>query len=211
MIAYSTLNLDGFYEPEHLKRILLYMGTLETLLTSFEPAFIYRKNINPSMDRACIANGFGDCLEVIFSPHGTIIQGFAHESPVSPYSRDDHSVWPGIYTSTPKVLLDLLTSKDDVTFCIWREPSDPSWRTGDLHFPNDVDDGSSELLAWILPTADDFLEWEAYVHESDIDPALVRKVYAGHSLDDQDLKLIVSDGRIDKVRDELRTLGMYHS
>lgn len=151
--------LDILPAPENLKKLMKILASLNIVLCpedwlryhSFDS--IFDKNVS----LASIDNGSGDNLFIIFTPQGTIIKGFDHESEVSPYARDEHEVWPGIYEEVPTSLLSLLEdeaiAKDDVTFCFWRENNDLTWQKGKVEIPAEVEDGSDFLLGTIFRTS----------------------------------------------------------
>jgi hypothetical protein len=103
-------------------------------------------------------NGGGDDLVVIFKNNSILIKGFDHESRVSPYSRDEYGVWPGMYDGAPKYLLDALgdesIEKDHVTFCYWRESETGEWQQGPVTFTDGENDGSDWLISSITDLTD---------------------------------------------------------
>ncbi|MGY8767800.1 MAG: hypothetical protein ACKVH8_05115 [Pirellulales bacterium] len=112
---------------------------------------------------ATYETGGGDDMVVIFKGNSVIIKGFDHESDVSPYGREDHSPWPGMYEGAPKSLLKELADeafqKEDVTFCFWRETEQGDWQQGPVVFENDEDDGSNGLLETLLQSPEEYIEW----------------------------------------------------
>lgn len=112
-------------------------------------------------------NGGGNDLVIIIHQGYILIKGFDHESDVSPHSRDDYSIWPGMYEGAPTKLLSILDNeafeKDHVTFCIWRGPSDKSWKQGPVIFNNNEDDGSY-LLSMIMVSPEEFIDWGKYYY-----------------------------------------------
>ncbi|WP_419175930.1 hypothetical protein [Desulfosediminicola sp.] len=130
-------------------------------------------------------NGSGDNFVVVFAGNSAVIKGFDHESQVSPYARDDHAIWPGIYDSLPDTLFQQLKKADptyqDVTFCFWKTEADQSWQQGPVIFANGINNGSKWLLDEIPVTPEEYIKWARDYYEDDfdtIDESLVHKIYA---------------------------------
>lgn len=158
-----------FLQPEVLKQRMLVLSALDILICQEE--WLRRYQFDPQWDEsttfASINNGAGDDLYILFTPEGVIVKGFDHESEMSPHAREEYEVWPGIYEQVPLALLhrldDEALTKEDVTFCLWRVPTDHVWKTGDIHNPQGLDDGSDFLLGMIYDRPEDYVEWtEAY-------------------------------------------------
>lgn len=122
----------------------------------------YTQDWRPGVDLATFSNGGGDDMFILSCPEGVIVKGFDHESDVSPYNRDDHSPWPGIYDGAPLELLRLLDDpeigKDDITFLHWLPEGQTKWCRGTVQFPNGEDDGSGWLLTLLPISAQDYIE-----------------------------------------------------
>lgn len=121
----------------------------------------YTSDWQPGVDLVTFSNGGGDDMFILSSQDGVIVKGFYHESDVSPYARDDHSPWPGIYDGAPPELLKLLDDpaicKEDITFLHWLPAGQAEWRRGSVAFPNNEDDGSGWLLGLLPTTADEYI------------------------------------------------------
>ncbi|WP_255374236.1 hypothetical protein [Cohnella sp. OV330] len=102
--------LERLPNPVILKKLVKIQASLNIILCRDEwlryHSFVQDWAEGVSM--AKIDNGAGDHLIILFSPEGTIIKGFDHESELSPYAQDEHQVWQGIYDEVPKELLSLL-------------------------------------------------------------------------------------------------------
>lgn len=204
--------IDTLPEPENLKKLLKILSSLNIVLCPEEwlryHSFISEFDKNVSL--ASIDNGSGDHLFIIFSPQGTIIKGFDHESEVSPYARDEHEVWPGIYEEVPTSLLSLLEdeaiTKEDVTFCFWRENNDLRWQKGKVEIPAGVEDGSDFLLGTIFRTAEDFVEFAEGYFELTLPLEVVAQVYEGAAITKEMIKALYPDGDIEKILRDLAEL-----
>lgn len=204
--------IDTLPEPENLKKLLKILSSLNIVLCPEEwlryHSFISEFDKNVSL--ASIDNGSGDNLFIIFAPQGTIIKGFDHESEVSPYARDEHEVWPGIYKEVPTSLLSLLKdeaiTKEDVTFCFWRENNDLRWQKGNVEIPAGVEDGSDFLLGTIFRTAEDFVEFAEGYFELTLPLEVVAQVYEGAAITKEMIKALYPDGDIEKILRDLAEL-----
>jgi len=67
-------------------------------------------------------NGSGDELYILFNSSGAILKGFDHESFMSPWARDDQSLWPSIFDGVPAVFEQFLKEPffdiPNTTFCV---------------------------------------------------------------------------------------------
>ncbi len=160
---------------------------------------------------AKIRNGVGDHLIMLFSSDGCIIKGFDHESQLSPYAQDEHKVWPGIYDNVPNELLSLLEhegiEKEDVTFCIWRKNSDPTWQKGKVKLPNGADDGSSFLLGTIYQTPEDFVQFAEDYFELELPIEVVEQIYEGIPVTVEMIQRLNPECAAEEVYRELESLG----
>jgi hypothetical protein len=141
-----------------LGRICRSLAMLDAILS---PEWDYRYfSFNSKWDEALnermgsMRNGSGDEYFILFSLAGDIMKGFAHESVMSPWTREEGKVWPGLLDSVPAEFSSFLSepafNMKDATFCIWRKLSDSEWKHGPIAFPNGDDpDGSAHLL-WAL-------------------------------------------------------------
>jgi len=146
----------------------------------------YTENFHPGVDLATYDNGGGDDICILSSQDGVIIKGFDHESPVTPYARDDHSPWPGIFDGVPTPLLRLLDDpairKDDITFLHWLPAGAAKWLRGSVSFPDGDDDGAGWLLPLLPLTAQDYIDrardyWEADFEK--VDPSVIQERFGG--------------------------------
>jgi hypothetical protein len=148
----------------------------------------YDRDWSPGVELASMRDGSGDEYSIVFTPEGTYIRGFAHESPMSPY-RDD-GPWPGVVDTVPEPLRHWVTEPafcDEhgmpvVTACLWREPADDGWRTGEVAYPDGTDpDGASELFRLLVApgalAAEAFREFAEDYYGEPLDPVALRHVF----------------------------------
>lgn len=204
--------LDTLPDPITLKKLMKIHASLNIILCpdewlryhSFFPDFYE----NVSM--AKIDNGAGDHLLILFSPQGTILKGFDHESELSPHAQEEYKIWPGIYEGVPKALLALLEDEaiesDDVTFCIWRESSDSTWQKGKVEIPEGATDGSGFLLGTIYQTPEDFVEFAKYYFEITPSIDIVTNIYDGATITAEMIKMLNPEC---DVKQALKELSFY--
>lgn len=183
----STLNLAGLPPPAVLRSSLRSAALLSVVYSQEEHYRCFR--FDPAFDGGVSLgtydNGSGDHMHVVFGGEHVAIKGFDHESPVSPYARDGHSSWPGIFEDFPAeshaLLSDPALMREDVTFCVWWSGSE--WECGALEFLGGEDDGSSFLLPMAMMNAVAFVAWVKDYYECDADPSIVQSVFDGVPLD----------------------------
>ncbi|MNL28009.1 hypothetical protein D3C87_1496380 [compost metagenome] len=206
--------LDNLLEPIKLKKLMKIHALLNMVLCrdewlryhSFFPEW------KDKISMAKIDNGSGDHLFILFAPQGTIIKGFDHESELSPYARDEHEIWPGIYEGVPKELFLLLEDEaiknEDVTFCIWRKNYDLEWQKGEVEIPDGEEDGSDFLLGTIFQTPEDFVEFAKDYF--DLTPSLdiVANIYNGIPISAEMIQMLNPDCDVEDVLQELESLHL---
>ncbi|NHZ89606.1 hypothetical protein F2P45_11350 [Massilia sp. CCM 8733] len=136
-------------------------------------AFWYHENWSDSISMGKYDNGAGDNVVAFFTSDGkALIKGFDHESEVSPHARDEYEIWPGIYDGIPSEFLSLLQDEaaeyEHATFCCWCEDGQ-TWKTGNAHIPDEIDDGAEWLLGVVQMDADEFIEWGKSYYEATFD------------------------------------------
>lgn len=150
---------------------------------------------------ASMNDGSGNHFEVSFSPAGAFIRGFDHESDMSPWVNDDHSVWPGLLDSVPDVFAADLAhpfvagggdfDPPSVTFCMWRTHTDDRWHTGNIAFPpphgTRTDPDGIDMLALLSDGgSDSYIDWAMGYYAalaSRMDRTAVAHIYAHRPLD----------------------------
>lgn len=206
--------LAAMPEPEQLKKLMRILASLNVVLCPEEwlryHSFVPGWAENVSM--AKIDNGSGDHLFILFSPQGTLLKGFDHESELSPHARDEYERVPGIYEGTPNALISLLENdgieSEEVTFCIWRECSDSAWQKGKAENSEGIDDGSDFLLGAIYRTPEDFVEFAKGYFE--ITPALeiVAKIFEEAAITAEMIPLLNPGRDAEEALQELESLGL---
>lgn len=131
---------------------------------------------------ASMRNGSGDEYFILFNSQGAIMKGFAHESPMSPWTTESEQVWPVVLGEVPSEFQEFLTepafSMAETTLCIWRRKVDPSWQVGQIDYPVEDDPDGSEGLLFILdgaPTT--YRDFAEQYYERPVDLSAVIHVY----------------------------------
>ncbi len=199
-------------EPKQLQRICKVLASLDAVLQPQEwlRYHLYYPSWGSEIQVAKIDKGAGDILFCIFSPAGTVIKGFDHESPLSPHAQEEYEVWPGIYDRLPAALSILLDdpafAREDVTFCLWQTPGSKIWERGPVQFPPDGDDGSDFLLGTLFPKATKYSDWAKAYYETDIPLESVQQVYETLTLDEETARTIHPQVDYDAIQGELSSL-----
>lgn len=202
-----------FLQPEVLKQRMLVLSALDILMCQEE--WLRRYQFDPQWDEnttfASVSNGSGDDLYILFTPEGVIVKGFDHESEMSPHAREEYEVWPGIYEQVPLALLhrldDEALTKEDVTFCLWRVPTDHVWKTGDIHNPQGLDDGSDFLLGMIYDHPEDYVEWAEAYYEVKVPLAVVGYTFSNTSMTKEMMMELNPEVDLEMAMKELQAIG----
>lgn len=181
--ALSTRNLMGLPGIDEFKKICQAMAIIEVILIPDDPYLnkyhYYNSKWAPGEEMASMDDGEGDTFFLLFTVHGAIMLGFAHESEMTPYKHG--KLWPGLIEKVPTefqpALQEVAFSPEDLTFCIWRAHSDGTWQRGDIQFPfrdgdktglisrssppgyYDYLDGSGEMLFVFDSKPETYVQW----------------------------------------------------
>ncbi|NRS15587.1 hypothetical protein HP398_03955 [Brevibacillus sp. HB1.4B] len=204
---------NTFLQPEVLKQRMLVLSALDILMCQEE--WLRRYQFAPQWDEntafASINNGAGDDLYILFTPEGVIVKGFDHESEMSPHAREEYEVWPGIYEQVPPALLhrldDEALTKEDVTFCLWRESTDHVWKTGDVHNPQGLDDGSDFLLGMIYDIPEDYVEWAEAYYEVKVSLDVVGYTFSNTTITEEMITELNPEVDLELAIKELQAIG----
>ncbi|MGF9909103.1 hypothetical protein [Brevibacillus porteri] len=202
-----------FLEPDALKQRMLILSALDIVLCQEE--WLRRYQFDPEWDEnttfASVSNGSGDDLFILFTPEGVIVKGFDHESEMSPHAREEYEVWPGTYEQVPPALLhrldDEALTKEEVTFCLWRESTDHVWKTGNVHNPQGLNDGSDFLLGMIYDNPEDYVEWAEDYYEEKVSLDVVGHIFTNTSITKEMIMELNPEGDQEIVIKELQAIG----
>ncbi|WP_338588149.1 hypothetical protein V6669_22465 [Paenibacillus sp. Y5S-9] len=181
----------------------------------------YEDKLQPGLAWGNINNGAGDHLHVLFTNSGTLIKGFDHESPLSPHAREDGEIYPGMYDEVPEALMTVLRDHEetldmeDVTFCLWQEGNDLSWKVGNWiqlamieEDEADARGGAEFLLGYIEKNSEDYVDWaKGYYDLPDLPLEAVVEVYAEKPVTASLIKQLCSERDVAAALDELQQRG----
>lgn len=201
-----------------LKGILISQSALDIIMNKEEDSWLrvssYYKNYIDGVDFGKIYNGAGDHMNILFSRNGVIIKGFDHESILSPYCNEENEIAKGIYDNVPKELMKLLSDEslevDDVTFCLWREKADSTWKKGDVTTPEEYeedDDGEGFLTGYIFEDAKSWVQWAQYYYNKEIPLEYVKVIYENKKITRDVIEKINPERNIYEAIKELEVIG----
>jgi hypothetical protein len=206
--------LETIPDIESLKKLCQSLATLDAIMS---PEWEYRYySFNSKWAEgemmASMRNGSGDDYFILFNSQGAIMKGFAHESPMSPWSSDSDQVWPGVLNEVPSEFAEFLTepafSMSETTFCIWRRILDGSWQTGQIAYPGKEDpDGSEDLLFVLDGDPKTYQEFAQQYYERSIDLRAVRSIYEHHPLTTQIVKRLNPEVELESLSSDLAEIS----
>ncbi|MEK4275655.1 hypothetical protein [Paenibacillus sp. FSL R7-0026] len=181
----------------------------------------YEDKLQPGLAWGNINNGAGDHLHVLFTNSGTLIKGFDHESPLSPHAREDGEIYPGMYDEVPEALMAVLRDHEetldmeDVTFCLWQEGNDLSWKVGNWiqlamteEDKADARGGAEFLLGYIEKNSEDYVDWaKGYYDLQDLPLEAVAEIYEEKPVTASLIKQLCPERDVAAALDELQQRG----
>lgn len=188
----STRDMSHLPDVAAFRRLLQSLAMLDAILMPDWQYRYYSFNAHWSdgEQMGSMRNGCGDSFFAHFSSVGCWLKGFAHEYPMSPYRNRPPRRWLGVLDHVPPEFAGCLSeaafSIQDVTFCIWRRFSDPSWRIGDIEFPLDHPDpdGSAFLLSDLDARPETYRDFSFEYYERELELNAISHVYAHLPLTD---------------------------
>jgi hypothetical protein len=167
-------------------------------------------------------NHSGDFYFIWFVHGGAVLQGFAHESAMSPWSSqrskkpDAGQPYSGLFDGFPKSFdyasylktrAAFCEDEAEVTFCAWCTPKD-EWRIGDVTFPKGADpDGSSDLLFVLDGKPETYAKWAKSYIERSVPLAAIEQVYARAPLTEAMVAAVNREANLGKVMEEAKAIG----
>ena len=211
MAQISTRNLGAIPDINTLQCLCKSLATLETIICRDWQYRYYSYNNAWDKDRQeeffQMRNGSGDEFEILFSPHGAIINGLAHESEmcrwieeeIKPVNLGDKvksffggmrpttgpRIWKGVADNVPPEFREFIFSEPvkslGTTFCIWRKKDDDQWRIGDIQFPDDeYGDGSADLLCMLDNNPATYHQWAIEYYEEQFETRTLNLDFVKH-------------------------------
>ena len=188
----STRDLSQLPDIDRLKALMQSLAMLDAILSLDWANRYYSFDAHWAIGEAMASmrNGSGDELFALFTSTGAIMKGFAHEAPMSPYSKNPPTVWPGVLDGVPTTFADFLNQPafllSDTTFCVWRTYDDTAWQQGDIEFPEGKDpDGSADLLAMLAGDPRTYQAWAEGHYEQPVSLPAVTHIYEHRPLTEE--------------------------
>ncbi len=208
-----------------LRKYLKAMAVLDVVMTPKKQAWLRRVNVS-SIGKAhafVIDNGSGDELVVIFTENGALIKGFDHESEYNQFAADewDDAFFEHTFSGLPEEFAGLLDEdgRDNTTFCMWCMDDSDMWIRNEQEKKDDDDDeddededdddgGKSYLLLYVRKTPEDWCNWAKDYYETEIASDVVKKVYNGDPLTEEDVVKLNPERNAKEVFSELEELPL---
>ncbi|MFE7012119.1 hypothetical protein ACFVAQ_16670 [Streptomyces sp. NPDC057651] len=166
---------------------------------------------------ASMRNGSGDEFSIVFSPAGAYVRGFAHESPMSPYTED--GPWPGVLDEVPDVFRPCVEEPafcdEDgmpvVTACMWRETDHAPWKAGTIDYPDEQPhdpDGAGYLFQLLVDRSPEaFQRWAEDYYELPVALEAVSHVFASRPLSDSVVNALNPEVTVADLAKDLAEIG----
>ena len=135
-----------------------------------------------------IDNGAGDSLSVIFMEKLVLVKGFAHESALNLFAKEqeEQSLVERIYAGLPEKYQNLFSPKEkrETTFFLWYD--------GELHQNSlaENDDGQW-LLSYAFESFEKFWNFAKDYYEQEFSESLLRQLYEEGGLSDKELEELI--------------------
>jgi hypothetical protein len=202
-----TSDLNALPDVTSLKRLMQSLAVLDTIIS---PEWDYRyysfiAQWSAEEEMGSMRNGSGDDLFALFSAHGCLLKGFAHESSKA-------QVDPGfLYSQLPapfsKQVHEPAISPANVTFLYWRGLDDAQWHS--LPIPNltGAGDGSEDLLKLLDGDPASYRAFAAEYYERELPLDAIERIYAHEPLSPSIAELLNSDLDWGELRSEIDEIG----
>lgn len=200
MTKISTRHLTELPDIGTLQRLCKSLATLDAVICREWEYRYYSYNNAWDKDKQeeyfSMRNGSGDEFQILFSRHGSIINGLAHESEMSNWIEKEiqpvtfkeklsklfgqkktiteQQIWKGVVETVPDEFKEFIfgepVKSKGTTFCIWRKTKDNSWSIGNIQFPKDkYGDGSEDLLYIFDNNPATYKKWATEYYEEQFD------------------------------------------
>lgn len=203
-------------DVEPLKKLSRSLAMLDAIMSPEWEYRFYSFNSKWSENEmiASMRNGSGDDYFILFNKHGAIIKGFAHESPMSPYTNDPKKVWQGIFENVPKEFESFLFEPaflEDTTFCVWRKNEDSKWQIGEIDYPEDENpDGLEDLLSILDGKPQTYQEFAEEYYETELDFSDIKEIYEHKPLSEKLIKRLNQEVSLSELKTDIEEIGYPH-
>ena len=213
MVSQKTLH--SIPNIESLKLLAQSLAMLDAIMSPERESRYYSFNSqwNVAQMMASMWNGSGDDYFILFNPVGAILEGFDHESEMSPYALDGIQTWPGVLSDVPPQFHDFLSesafSIEASTFCIWRRFSDSSWQVGTITYPSDDPDadGSGWLLSILDGDPSSYKEFAEEYYEQTVDLEAVKAIYEHRPLTEAIVRALNPEISLKDLKVDVEEIG----
>lgn len=149
--------------------------------------FSFNAKWSPTSHMGSMRNGSGDDLFAHFDAAGCFLRGFDHESVMSPWSRGNTGIWPGVLDHVPREFAAAFNEPafhmEDTTFCIWHGTANEGWRLGPVEFPEGKDpDGSAWMLSFYDGKPETYRAFAGDYFELELATEAISRVFAHEPL-----------------------------
>jgi len=162
---------------------------------------------------ASMTDGCGNNFFILFNQYGAILKGFDHESFMSPWARDDKSLWPGLFDGVPAQFAQFITEPafdiPNTTFCMWRLNADNCWQMGAISFPGQGggSDGSEEFLSMFVGGPESYEEFARDYYEKEVPLESIERIYRHETLTEELVKSLNPDVAFSDLKKETKEIG----
>jgi hypothetical protein len=207
--------LVALANPDALRRKAQSLAMLDAVMSPDWQYRYYSFNSKWGDDEmmASMTDGCGDNLFILFNRSGAILKGFDHESFMSPWAREDNSLWPKIFEGVPPEFNQFLHEPafdiPNTTFCLWRLQTASTWQTGLIDFPdnNDGSDGSEELLALFVGGPESYQEFARDYYEKELSLESLERVYRHEALTEELVHSLNPGVSLSDLNHEIEEIG----
>ncbi|MDE7324765.1 MAG: hypothetical protein K2N63_00545 [Lachnospiraceae bacterium] len=178
-----------FLSPQELSHQLKCMAVLDIIMNAKEDDWLRRVQKYSKGEAYSVSNGSGDEMDIFFEENGVFIRGFDHENDLNQFGANewDNNFFVETYAGVPKNFLEIYEEeeqKEYMTFCMWYDYGAACWKQ---NITEGNDGGKDYLLGFICKDAAKWAEWAEDYYETEIDLAVVEKVYGGGKLTVEDI------------------------
>lgn len=211
----KTSILTSLPNPDILRRKAQSVALLDAIMSPDWQYRYYSFNSKWSAGEmmASMRNGCGDNFFILFTQDGAILKGLAHETPISPWAREDKSLWPGIFEGVPTEFAEFLTEPafdiPNTTYCLWRLHNDESWRMGSVQNPDDdgTRDGSEEHLTIFIGGPEAYQAYALEYYEKNLPIESLKQIYDHVPLSDELVRSLNPEVNVPSLRPDLDEIG----
>lgn len=213
----SMRRIDLLRPVVDLERLTKAIALLDAIL---EPEWDYRYySFNQAWDEAAkqrlasMRNGSGDEWQLVFSPEGAFLKGFAHESSLASESFAPARFVDGLPPTLTRLASEVSLAMETTTFCAWCIDG-LHWSRANIdtatpaHEGTDDDpDGSAHLLSILDGNPETYRFYAAEYFEENVPVVAITALYEGKLLTAELLHAIAPHRSLDELAADLDEIG----